>query len=180
LRKALPSFPLLRSTVAAPLLQRDFSFPKTGYVCNSGAATASKRRRLLIALVIGSFTGAAALAAGVRARPIPIHARCGCATRGSKHRGIRTEDQMASSIPDASSDDAVLVLWMGIGLEAREEASPHPVVLRAMPVARNRRDPSLPSRQGLGCHKPSPTALVKQGLTASNRCRMADSSITPG
>ena len=33
---------------------------------------------------------------------------------------------MASSIPDASSDDAVLVLRMGIGLEAREEASPHP------------------------------------------------------
>jgi hypothetical protein len=33
---------------------------------------------------------------------------------------FRTEDQMASSILDASSDDPVLVLRMGIGLEARE------------------------------------------------------------
>ena len=37
-----------------------------------------------------------------------------------------TEDQMASSIADTGSDDAVLVLWMGIGFETREEASPHP------------------------------------------------------
>src|SRR5271163_4808207 len=37
-----------------------------------------------------------------------------------------TEDQMASRITDAGSDDAVLVLRMGIGLEAREEASPDP------------------------------------------------------
>jgi hypothetical protein len=39
---------------------------------------------------------------------------------------FRTEDQMASRVPDAGSDDPVLVLWMGIGLEAREEPSPHP------------------------------------------------------
>src|SRR5271168_1577607 len=39
---------------------------------------------------------------------------------------FRTKDQMASRISDAGGDDSVLVLWMGIGLEAREEASPHP------------------------------------------------------
>jgi len=39
---------------------------------------------------------------------------------------FRTNDQMASSIPDARSDAPVVVLRMGIGLEAREEASPHP------------------------------------------------------
>ena len=39
---------------------------------------------------------------------------------------FRTEDQMASSILDAGSDDPVLVLWMGMGFEACEEASPHP------------------------------------------------------
>src|SRR5215472_4906260 len=33
---------------------------------------------------------------------------------------------MASSIADPSRDDAFLILRMGIGLEAREEASPHP------------------------------------------------------
>ena len=32
---------------------------------------------------------------------------------------FRAEDQMPSRIPDAGSDDPVLVLWMGIGLEAR-------------------------------------------------------------
>ena len=36
------------------------------------------------------------------------------------------EDQMASSILDASSDDPFFVLRMGIGLEAREQASAHP------------------------------------------------------
>ena len=39
---------------------------------------------------------------------------------------VDDQDQMASRIPDASSDDPVLALWMGIGLEAREEPSPHP------------------------------------------------------
>ena len=33
---------------------------------------------------------------------------------------------MSSRIPDAGGDDPFLVLRMGIGLEAREEASPHP------------------------------------------------------
>ena len=33
---------------------------------------------------------------------------------------------MARRIPDAGRDDPVLILWMGIDLEARKEASPHP------------------------------------------------------
>src|SRR5271163_1377421 len=41
-------------------------------------------------------------------------------------REFRTKDQMASRIPDAGSDDPVLILWMGVGLEARKEPSPHP------------------------------------------------------
>ena len=32
---------------------------------------------------------------------------------------FRTEDQMASRVSDAGSDDPILILWMGVGLEAR-------------------------------------------------------------
>src|SRR5262249_3224265 len=39
---------------------------------------------------------------------------------------FRAEDKMTYSILDASSDDPVLVLRMGVGLEAREYASPPP------------------------------------------------------
>src|SRR5271154_6116832 len=39
---------------------------------------------------------------------------------------FRTKDQMASRVSDASGDDPILILWMGVGLEAREETSPHP------------------------------------------------------
>jgi hypothetical protein len=39
---------------------------------------------------------------------------------------FRTEDQTPSRVPDAGSDDLVLVSWMGVGFEAREEPSPHP------------------------------------------------------
>jgi hypothetical protein len=50
--------------------------------------------------------------------PFPHDAVAQPASRGIGE--FRTEDQMASSILDASSDDLVLVLRMGIGLEARE------------------------------------------------------------
>ena len=32
---------------------------------------------------------------------------------------FRTKDQMASRVSDAGSDDPILILWMGVGLEAR-------------------------------------------------------------
>jgi hypothetical protein len=33
---------------------------------------------------------------------------------------------MASGVSDVGSDDPILVLWMGVGLEARQEPSPYP------------------------------------------------------
>src|SRR5882757_4611932 len=44
---------------------------------------------------------------------------------------FRTEDQVTGCILDASSDHALLVLRMGISLEARQQASPHPDRVRA-------------------------------------------------
>jgi hypothetical protein len=44
---------------------------------------------------------------------------------------FRTEDQTPSRVPDAGSDDLVLVSWMGVGFEAREEPSPHPTASAA-------------------------------------------------
>jgi hypothetical protein len=57
------------------VLQRDFSWPKKGYVCNRGAEWRQLRSasRLLIAVVIGSFTGAPALAAGQHVRAPSDH-----------------------------------------------------------------------------------------------------------
>ena len=45
---------------------------------------------------------------------------------GRSVRKLRTKDEMARSILDGGGDDAILVLRVCVGLEAGDEASPHP------------------------------------------------------
>jgi hypothetical protein len=131
-----------------------------------------KRRRASMTSALKERTRSSAPETTITARDAP--ARCGCATRWSKHRGIpdqRSEDgEQYPRRPQrrpGRCDTPVVVLRMGIGLQAREEASPQTASAPSASAAAKVRPSTMPleatTKPIFRRHASRPAAQTRRG-----------------